>query len=115
MLVKIFDHEELINYFTEVNNYVNYKYLLINNATLVNIGVVLIKSIIEKYQYPLDYIIIDCKNSIAYCIFALENNFKYMLLDCNNSEVEANINNLAMQNKGYIFNNEEKIIEYFVN
>jgi hypothetical protein len=115
MLVKIFDHEELINYLTELNVHVNYKYLLINSATTINIGIVLLKAIIEKYQYPLDYIIIDCKNSIAYCIFALENNFKYILLNCNNSEVEVNINTLAMQNKGYIFNTEEKIIEYFVN
>ncbi|MFL1780720.1 hypothetical protein ABSA28_00414 [Candidatus Hepatincolaceae symbiont of Richtersius coronifer] len=89
--------------------------ILIDYYLIHNLGIILLKNTIAYHNNFNHKIVLDCKNSLSYTIFALENEFKYIILSKVPKEVFASLKELAISKESQLFADQENVFEYFRN
>ncbi|MDR0484558.1 MAG: hypothetical protein LBH40_04715 [Alphaproteobacteria bacterium] len=87
--------------------------IVIDYLLLENLGMVLLKKTIDYYNKEQHLILLDVKDSLAYLLFALENNFKFIFTTLKNQDID-NIILLAENQGSKIFNFTENIFECLI-
>ena len=112
MINIISSHEELV--LKIQNSSPNDKFFIHYNI-VHNLGILMLKETFLFYNIKMENIAIDCKDSISYCIFSIEHSFRNILLSISCGNTFSTIKELGKNNNINIYDNKEKIFEYFGN
>ena len=114
-IIYINNYEEFFIYLKNEGNNNNYQLVFLDYYFIHNMGIKLLKNIIdEKNINQKIKIIFNCKDSLSYTLFAIESKITYIIYECNYDNL-SNLQKLANSYNALIFQSIEKSIEYFKN
>lgn len=91
----------------EALNNANKQVVIIDCLLIDNLGIALLKETINYYNKNNHTIALNVNNSVSYLIFALENNFQFIITTLKNTDI-SNYKELALKLNCKIFNFTEQ-------
>ncbi|UQY80599.1 hypothetical protein HAV_00804 [Candidatus Hepatincola sp. Av] len=110
-LIEITSQIHLLETFKLTKNESNI--LIIPYTFINNLGLDLLKTLIMQYNVNHIPCVINCENTLAYTIYAIEIKFPYILFYHKNKIILNNMKVLAQQENVTIFTNNKNMFEYF--